>query len=66
MLRTRRVNFSLPCEVVVPCLFPGSCFNSSFSVETKFPSMLMLNPKSLQFVFHHVGTAFLISLKSDL
>lgn len=45
--------------------FPGSCFNYFFSVETKFPFMSMLNPKSLQFVFHCVGITFFFSLKFD-
>lgn len=47
------MNFYLPCEVVVLCLFPPrSCFNDFFSVETNsFPFMSMLNPKSLQSLF---------------
>lgn len=61
------MNFYLPCEVVVLCLFPAPrimlylflfCRNQQF--------FLYVNAKSKvtsEFVFHHVGIAFLISLK---
>lgn len=57
------MNFYLPCEVVVRCLFSPDhalilfCRNQHFSIYVNATSKV-----TSEFVFHHVGITFLISL----